>query len=1132
MSSLPIRSLVVMSLISLAACGGGGGGGGNGANTSFTIGGTISGLVGTVELQNNGGDTLARSADGPFAFATAVGNGADFEVTVLTQPSNPNQTCVVANGSGKVSGANITGVTVTCTTNTYAVSGTISGLVGTVVLQNNGGDTLSRSTSGDFAFPTAVSDGAAYNVTVLTQPTGPNQTCVPTDNAGTINGANVTDVSIACTTNTYTIGGTISGLGAGKEVVLQINGGDTLPRSANGDFTFPAAVPDGTAYTVTVQTQPAGQVCSVANGTSTLGGANVSNVGVTCVTAYTIGGTISGLAGTGTVTLQNNGGDDLPRSSNGSFTFATAIVNGGAYNVTVLTQPTGPNQTCVPTGNTGTVTGANVTDVSITCTTNTYTVGGTVSGLGAGKEVVLQNNGGDSLTIAANGSFTFAVEILDGTGYAVTVQTQPAGQICSVSGGNGTLGGTDVTDVAVTCINSYAVGGTVSGLIGTVHLQNNGGDDLAISANGDFAFATAIADGTGYSVSVLTQPAGQICAVSNPAGVVSGAAVTNILVSCAPVLNLELAGIKTFRFTWADTDGETEYRLLENPDGSSGYSQIDTIAAGAVNHEIEVFLPGRVNARYILQACNGADCVDSAPVLVSGTLEAAVGYVKAFNTNAFDNFGLALALSADGATLAVGAPHEDSAATGIDGNEADNSRPSAGAVYVFAKSGGAWSRQAYLKASNTKSLDLFGYALALSGDGDTLAVGSPGEGSAATGVDGNEVYDCIAGVPVNCAAGSGAVYVFTRTAGDWTQQAYVKASNTGTEDGFGIALALSADGATLAVGATAEDSAATGIGGTQVEDCTANVNTNCAPNSGAAYVFTRSGVNWSQQAYVKASNRPVAVVEPDGTIDPGNGENFGNALALSEDGNTLAVGAWHESGEVTGINQTPTLYNKAFSGAVYVFTRAGTTWSQEAYVKALSTDPEDHFGYAVALAADGNTLAVGADGEDSDATGVNGTDAELSNQGQLAGAAYVFTRSGTDWSQQAYIKASNTDSNTFARDFFGKAVALSSDGDTLAVGAPGEDSASVGINGDQADNSAADAGAVYVFTRAGGSWSQQAYVKASNTAASDGFGSALALAGDGATLAVGAASEDSAATGIGGDQADDTASAAGAVYLY
>jgi hypothetical protein len=173
----------------------------------------------------------------------------------------------------------------------------------------------------------------------------------------------------------------------------------------------------------------------------------------------------------------------------------------------------------------------------------------------------------------------------------------------------------------------------------------------------------------------------------------------------APSLTLTPQSVKTFRFTWADVTGETEYRLLENPDGSSGYTPVATIAADATTHDHVVFLPKRINARYILQACNSAGCSDSAPVSVSGTLAAAVGYFKASNTGAGDFFGSSLALSADGNTLAVGAYLEDSAATGIGGNQADDSATNAGAVYVFVRSGATWSQQAYVKASNTGAGD-------------------------------------------------------------------------------------------------------------------------------------------------------------------------------------------------------------------------------------------------------------------------------------------------------------------------------------------------------------------------------------------------------------------------------------------
>jgi hypothetical protein len=454
----------------------------------------------------------------------------------------------------------------------------------------------------------------------------------------------------------------------------------------------------------------------------------------------------------------------------------------------------------------------------------------------------------------------------------------------------------------------------------------------------------------------------------------------------------------------------------------------------------------------------------------------AIGYVKASNTGANDFFGVSVALSADGNTLAVGAFFEDS---------------SSGAVYVYSRSGGAWSQQVYVKASNAGVGDLFGISVALSADGNTLAVGAYWEDSGTTGVN---------STPNEAAADSGAVYVFIRSGGVWSQQAYVKASNTGAGDFFGVSVALSADGDTLAVGAVHEDSGTTGVNSTPNE---------VASNSGAVYVFSRSGGAWTQQAYVKASNAGV-------------GDLFGISVALSADGNTLAVGAYFEDSGTTGVNSTP---NEAAedAGAVYVFSRSGGVWSQQAYVKASNTGVDDFFGVSVALSADGNTLAVGADLEDSGTTGVDSMPDEAAPS---SGAVYVFSRSGGVWSQQAYLKASNTG----PADIFGISVALSADGNTLAVGATHEDSGTTGVNSTP-DEAAADSGAVYVFSRSGGVWSQRSYLKSSNTGADDQFGRSVALSADGNTLAVGANGEDSGTTGMNSTP-NEAAADSGAVYLY
>ncbi len=395
------------------------------------------------------------------------------------------------------------------------------------------------------------------------------------------------------------------------------------------------------------------------------------------------------------------------------------------------------------------------------------------------------------------------------------------------------------------------------------------------------------------------------------------------------------------------------------------------------------------------------------------------------------------------------------------------------------------AQQAYLKASNTRQNSVFGVAVASSGD--TIVVGAFQEASSATGVNGNQSD--------HSAAGAGAVYVFVRDAfGGWSQQAYLKASNTEAEDYFGISVAMS--GNTIVVGAYGEDSNATGVNGNQTN--------NSAFLSGAAYVFVRDGTTWSQQAYLKASNTRQV-------------HRFGGAVAIS--GDTVVVGAYLEDSNSTGVNSNQSDTNAPASGAAYVFVRTGTNWSQQAYLKASNTGINDSFGYSARVS--GDTVVVGAFGESSNATGVNGN--PNNNSAPAAGAAYVFVRSGTSWTQQAYLKASNAEAN----DLFGS-VAVS--GDTIVVGAPLESSNATGVNGNQTNNSASQSGAAYVFVRNGTAWSQQAYLKASNTEANDDFGRSVSISGD--TVVIGAARESSNATGVDGDPNNNSAGNSGAAYAF
>jgi hypothetical protein len=493
-------------------------------------------------------------------------------------------------------------------------------------------------------------------------------------------------------------------------------------------------------------------------------------------------------------------------------------------------------------------------------------------------------------------------------------------------------------------------------------------------------------------------------------------------------------------------------------------------------------------------------------------------YIKASNAGMGDHFGNGgtleghgVALSGDGNTLAVGAPYESSGARGINGNQNDNSIYSAGAVYVFVRRNNAWAQQAYIKASNPGQSDKFGFVVSLSQDGNTLAVSSPGEASAAKGINGDQNDNSI--------PEAGAVYLFTRTGTAWSQQAYIKASNTGEAgagdqfsdgDRFGFSIGLSADGNTLAVGAIAEDSGARGVNGDQ--------NDNSQASAGAVYVFTRNGANWSQQAYIKASNADA-------------GDLFGYSVGLSADGNTLAASAFDEDGSAREVNGVQDRGRRG-AGAIYVLTRTGARWSQQAYLKASNAEPADSLGYAIAISHDGNTIAGGAADEDCRMPGVfAGTTHECQNdqpENNSNGAVYVFVRAGGTWTQQAFIKASNPGKE----DWFGARLALSGDGNTLAAGAQVENGGSKSINGNQKDQSAEDSGAVYLYTRTGATWNQAAYVKASDAEAYDEFGSAMALSRDGKLMAAGARSESSGAKGVNGNPNDNSAQEAGAVYIF
>lgn len=535
-------------------------------------------------------------------------------------------------------------------------------------------------------------------------------------------------------------------------------------------------------------------------------------------------------------------------------------------------------------------------------------------------------------------------------------------------------------------------------------------------------------------------------------------------------------GTKAYHFSWDAAPNATGYELFEDPDGAAGPQpevQIGGAIAGtSYTHSLAGhLLHERVNASYRLRACGANGC---GPFIASATpdLTQAIGRFELAGGGAAPKFGsytTVVVLSADGATLAVGYPGASSA-SGLAG---------AGAVYVFSRSAaGAWSQQARLEGGSPAAKMAFGASLALSSDGDTLAVGAPEEKSSARGINGDASN--------RDAYGAGAVFTFTRSGGAWSQQAYVKARNTHqkvetckrqdvsgtlvfpcTPQHFGFSVALSADGNLLAVGAPEEGADLTqGLGGVVGSRFQPGDETMFGGGAGAVHTFARTNGTWAEQSHLPGSSADPSVAR------------FGAVLALSSDGTVLAAST-----------------DKDLS----VLTRQSGTWS--APTQVWRQPAERGWQRPFALSRDGSTI-VFLDGS------------PVSPVVQLQ----TFTRTGSAWAQQPALPVQSADR------YFSDSILLSlaADGRTLALGNPDDASNTPGINGDTSNQAADSAGAVHVYRRSGGIWSHSAYLKAPRPQVRERLGISVTLSADASTLAVGTSS---ATDGV-------TPSVADAVYIY
>lgn len=550
----------------------------------------------------------------------------------------------------------------------------------------------------------------------------------------------------------------------------------------------------------------------------------------------------------------------------------------------------------------------------------------------------------------------------------------------------------------------------------------------------------------------------------------------------ASILEISANNSKALLLTWSETPSASHYNLLISTTEQQDFKPLaKQIEKNVGKYEYTSALHLVSNTKFKLEVCSDELCTDSNIASFSDNYSEVITYIKASNPDIEDFFGTNLVLSADGNTLAVASIREQSSTRGINGDQDDNSLRHAGAVYIFTLEGANWQQQAYIKASNTDQWDHFGFSIALSADGSTLAVSTPDEDSASTQINGDQGD--------NSEPSTGAAYVFRRTNKIWTQQAYLKSSQI-PPDGhvleFGQAIAMNSAGDHIAVGSRwgRKDGKAVGL----------------------VHIFVKKDDSWIEEHRLSASNAD-------------SGDKFGEAIALSSDGNTIAIGSPYED----SANNDELDNTLRDAGAIYIFKKSNSIWNQKSYIKASNPKEENYFGSEISLSGNGTTLAVGVHSESS--TGENN---QNSSSLSRSGAVYIFKLINKDWKQVQLLKTENKEQS----DSFGSSVSLNHNGNILAAGAPGEDGGDSGFNGDQSSNEANSAGAAYIFISESNSFSQRTYIKSKKAAHSTGLGGSISISADGNSLAVGASFEDSNAIGINESVEQNDRRDSGAVFVY
>jgi len=557
----------------------------------------------------------------------------------------------------------------------------------------------------------------------------------------------------------------------------------------------------------------------------------------------------------------------------------------------------------------------------------------------------------------------------------------------------------------------------------------------------------------------------------------SGNNTGNSQASPSVAFSIETAGTKTLRFNWNAVEGAQTYKLSENVDGQSGFEVVaDNIDAAATSYDYVIPLAERTNAQYILSACTNDACFDSDASGVSdAVLNAAIGYLKAESGSngrgivTSGTFGIAIDMSDDGKMMVVGAKGEDS---------------DRGGVYVYRMGDNGWELHGALQPPVADAGDEFGRDVAISADGTRIIVGSPGEDSSQSSVPtmnditnigiayvywygetgwgiaeklkpytagghsfGRSVDMTDDGMAVVVGApqsdgyeGSVHYYEFSSGAG-YQHRHTITDSLAQAGDRFGMSVAISGDGSTLAVGEPFDGNYNTGVGASKTPKNSPPVLASISSGAVFVYGYDESAKRFNEQSYIKAE-----------TV--GEYHYFGWSVDLSGEGNLLAVGAYGDNIMKTGISDpTNVTVTAGTVGAVYTYRRTASTWSYENYIKASNASGDYAFGNKVKLSDDGSHLLVGSSREDGGDGGLRAD--QTSTSEDRAGAAYLFMHDGTEWSQEAYIKSPNIESG----DVFGGSLAMSANAETVAIGAYHENG-----NGTEPDNNdAVDSGAVYLY---------------------------------------------------------------------